>query len=1487
MQTLNDIINIIRRTPEPTDKGRLFESLCLYFLTHDTFWQQRFSDVWLWSTWPGNNAKHDTGIDLVAKLTDSDSSCAIQCKFRDSDSPISKGEIDSFLSASSKAPFSQRILFTLTPNFGTHAQDTLNGQIPPVSVLTLADLQASNIDWSGFPENSAHTHKSPFPHQTTAINDVINGFTQHDRGKLIMACGTGKTFTSLKIAENLAGKGGLILVLVPSISLLNQSLLAWNYDHDQNIPMKSYAVCSDDTVGKKFYPDEDLKFSDLAIPPTTNTEDLMRNFTQDPEAMTVIFSTYQSLHVIHEAQALGLPEFDLVICDEAHRTAGSTPDGTEESYFRKIHDDSFIHSRRRLYMTATPKIFTENLKAKAKDENILLCSMDDENIYGPTFHRLSFSDAVKNDLLTDYKVMIFMIPKAHKEEPKDEAMLQGVIKALAKDISPVDSDFIESDPAPMTKAVAYSSTIKNSQDFAKAINSTRGELSNILLSRALHIDGSTPAAKRSSSLLWLKDSNSPRECRILTNARCLCEGVDVPALDAVIFLNPKSSEIDIVQSVGRVMRKAEGKKFGYVILPVVVTPDETPEYALDHNSSYRTVWKVLQALRAHDDHFNVEINSLDLNKKPGKKLRVVIGKDDNNDYSPFTDDLTEKYRQEIYVRMVRKCGDREYWESWVKDLVTAFNEISARITKAISRRSVKSAFKSFTSELQAAINPSISQEQAVEMLAQHITSKEVFDAIFTGFADNNPVSISMQKIREVLESDGADLDPQGLEKFNEHVRDKAATARTGQAKQKLLREIYENFFKRAFPETAKSLGIVYTPEAIVDFIIKSADWAVRELLRVPEGLAAKDVHILDPFSGTGTFTARLIGSGIIPEEELDRKYKEEIHANEILLLAYYISAVNIEAAYTQRAGGYYKEFPGMVFADTFRLNEDPTPRLHRIFYENGERAAAQEKDAINVIIGNPPYSVGRKSEIYKGVDGAITSTYAKQSTATNKNSLYDSYIRAIRWATDRIEGKGVICYVSNGSFIDSNSADGMRKCLAEDFSQIYIFNLRGNAMTSGELRRKERGNVFGEGTRCPIAVTLFVKDGRKRPCEIRYYEVGDYLTRDGKLEELTARESFGEMVRSGVMREVLPNVYGDWVNPRGELFGGFLNLGNKNEDRPALFEERYAKGLMTAKDSWCYNFSREALCENIMTLNPEALTEDSVRVGLYRPYVKEYLHFSRETNERVYQLPSIFPSHDTKNLVICIPGIGSTKNFSVLMTDCIPDVQMLMNSQCFPLFWYEEVKSSLFGSFSERRDGISDSMLEKFRLHYADGKITKEDIFCYVYGVLSSREYTERFGNDAKRVLARVPFVDGLEKFRVFRDAGRELGGLHVKYEECEEYAGLREEWLSGVEHDYTVGRMRIEERGGERVIRYNGALTLSGIPSEAWEYEVNGRSALGWIVERYRDEVDVKSGLRNDCNAWGRERGDARYVVGLIGRVVRVSVETVRILGALPEMGV
>ncbi|MBQ7216357.1 MAG: DEAD/DEAH box helicase family protein, partial [Synergistaceae bacterium] len=482
MQTLSDIISYINSRPD-SEKGRLFEILCLYFLKHDTLQQNHFSSAWLWKFWPGNEGKTDTGIDIAAKILDSDSPsvsfCAVQCKFRQDDSAITKSEIDSFLSLSSKAQFSERILFTLTGNLSRHALDSITNQNPPVKLLTLQHLEASSIDWSSFsfssPENVSYTAKTLLTHQVKAVNDVMKGFSQHDRGRLIMACGTGKTFTSLKIAEKLAGKGGLVLVLVPSISLLNQTLLAWSYDHDENIPLQSFAVCSDSTVGRYAGDDsyDDLPLSDLAIPPTTDADTLLRKYSPDSEKMTVIFSTYQSLHVLSEAQKKGFPNFGIVICDEAHRTAGITLSGQNDSLFRKIHDASFIRSRKRLYMTATPKVYGDDdeskaaIKQKAQDRSAVLYDMDDPEIFGPVFHWLTFSQAVEQNLLADYKVIVFMTTKHNPSDPDLPSVIQGVRKALAKDISPEDYDFIETDSSPMHRAVAFSNTIKASEQFAK------------------------------------------------------------------------------------------------------------------------------------------------------------------------------------------------------------------------------------------------------------------------------------------------------------------------------------------------------------------------------------------------------------------------------------------------------------------------------------------------------------------------------------------------------------------------------------------------------------------------------------------------------------------------------------------------------------------------------------------------------------------------------------------------------------------------------------------------------------------------------------------------------------------------------------------------------------------------------------------------------------------------------------------------------------
>ena len=1500
MASLNEIIQNINQNNDNTKKGSMFEKLCLYFLLHDKIFAPKFSDIWLWSQWPGNNGMPDTGIDIVAKFTEGESYCAVQCKFRQNDSSIPKAEIDSFMALSSKSIYSQRILFALTDDFNDKAKDTLTDQNPPVKIITLQDLANSSINWEEFSfENLNHVKykvKALLPHQVTAVNDVLNGLARHDRGKLIMACGTGKTFTSLKIAEKYAGRGSNILVLVPSISLLNQSITSWNYDHDENLPLISLPVCSDSTAG---YDSEDLKPQDLTIKPTTNAANLIhqwQNAQGKSYSMCVVFSTYQSLNVIHDAQAKGFPVFDLVICDEAHRTAGITQNNKSESRFRIIHDDAIIHAHKRLYMTATPRIFGDTpkrkaaLKKKAEENDAVLYSMDDEKIYGPEFHTLSFKKAVNEKLLADYKVIIFMVEKLSIDDPDLPAKIEGVYKALAKDISPEDFDFIQGDALPMKRAVAFSNTIKASEDFTNDFTHN----DNPITCSVKHIDGTLSAHKRSASLQWLASEPDNNECRILSNARCLSEGVDVPALDAVIFLNPRSSQIDIVQSIGRVMRKSEGKKYGYVILPVIVSKDESPEKALDKNESYQTVWKVLQALRAHDERFIDVVNSIDLREK----VRITSGNAKDNSF--LDDILTEKYRQAIYIRMVKKCGGG-YWETWIKDFVDAFNEISDRINQSAKNPNIESRLESFTEELKEIISPSITRKQAVEMLAQHITSKEIFDSIFAGFSGLNPISQSMQKIRIYIESQGTDLDPKGLENFDEHIRIESAKATTGAKKQDLLRDIYNSFFKEAFKETAEKLGIVYTPNQIVDFILRSADWAARHELGISDGLSAHDLHILDPFSGTGTFTARLIQLGLISSANLGYKYQNEIHANELLLLAYYISAVNIEAAFSEAINdATYIPFKGMILADTFRLNRDRIPPLMGkdkipLFYEDGRRAYDEETTPMQVIIGNPPYNVGGKIAGYESIDGKIADSYARYSDATNKSSLYDSYIRAIKWASERVNDTGgIVCYVTNASFIDNSAMDGMRKELAEKFTSIYIFNLRGNQR--GDWR-KEGEKVFGEGSQCPIAITLFVRDIRKlkSECEIWYYECADGMKQGAKLKELEERVSFGEMMSAGIMTRIRPDKYNDWINQTSNDYEECFSLGSKKNGRQAIFGEKYSRGIESGCDALHSNFSREELCRNIKTRYPDAvIDDDTVRDVLYSPYVREYIYFSSDITYRSYQMFQIFPKSDSENLLICISGVGS-KYFSVLMINRLPALTIMEKGQCFPLYWYEEVGSVFIGKNVhtgpnvnigkpryERRDGISDSALSVYRERYHDGTITKRDIFFYIYGVLSSREYADRFGNDTKKALARVPFVKDIKTFREFANAGYELAMLHVNYESVDEWPVTYE----GDKSCVRIQKMRIAERNDERVIRVNDSLVISDIPSEAWRYVVNGRSALEWIVERYCDSTDKDSGIRNDCNMWGTEHGNESYVLSLIARVVRVSVESVRIIEGMPEFG-
>jgi predicted helicase len=839
------------------------------------------------------------------------------------------------------------------------------------------------------------------------------------------------------------------------------------------------------------------------------------------------------------------------------------------------------------------------------------------------------------------------------------------------------------------------------------------------------------------------------------------------------------------------------------------------------------------------------------------------------------------------------------------------------------------------------------------MLVQHVITRPVFDALFEGhaFTRENPISQAMQRIIDVLDKHEVDAEVEGLEKFYDNVRERVSLAKSDKSRQDVIKNLYDTFFNNAFPKMAERLGIVYTPVEVVDFIMHSVDAALRRHFQA--SISDRGVHIIDPFTGTGTFMVRLLQSGLIRPEDLLHKYQHELHANEIVLLAYYIAAVNIESAFHAKAGQYLP-FEGIVLTDTFHLHEQEQYKLEDIFSrENSERAERQRKQPIRVVMGNPPYSAQQGSEndnnknlSYPTLDTRIRNTYAAKSNAKLVKNLYDTYIRAIRWASDRVGDRGVIAFVTNGSFLDANNMDGLRKCLTEEFSHLYVFNLRGNARTQGEERRKEGGGIFDAGSRTPVAITVMVKDpAHEGACELYYHDIGDYLDRE---EKLAIIEQFG-CIESVPWQILQPNTSGDWINQRDPAFDAFIPLGDKESQDPQAVFGVHSLGVVTNRDAWVYNMSQAALAANVSRMiaafNEErsryaqacagkpkeqwpnvedvidtdpkriswtrALKADAKRgkvyafdkacivPSLYRPFAKQWLYFNRHFNEMVYLQPKLFPTPQHTNVVISATGIGAAKGFSAVVTDCVPNLHLHDTGQCFPLYWYEKVdekpraktQGEMFAALSIapdddgyiRHDAITDWALADYRSAYGDATITKEDLFYHVYGILHAPDYRRKFAADLRKMLPRIPRPAKAEDFWAFSRAGRELARLHLNYETIEPYP-LQEVITSTVE-DWRVVKMRYPSKTDKTQIIYNDHLTLKGIPPEALEYVVNGKPAIEWGMERYQVTTDKDSGIRNDPNDWCAEHGDPRYIVDLVKRVARVSVETARIVNGLPSL--
>ncbi len=1373
----------------------------------DVYGPQRFKNVWRWMEWPDREARGyggDVGIDLVAEQTElaGGGLCAIQTKAH-IEGRIDKKAVDSFISASAGSAFSARLL-VLTAPMTAQARTMVEQAVPRCEVLYRSDLESWPVNWAECLEDperlrfAPRPRHTPKPFQREAVAKVLRGLEEHDRGRLVLPCGTGKSVVSLWIAERQVGRGGRVLYLVPSIALMNQTMREWAQQRDPGIPHRYIGVCSDTRAG---HIAEDAPLAELAMPVTTDPDRIAYQLdVEDSSSMTVVFCTYQSLSLIADAQAEGslfgsAPEFDLVLCDEAHRTTGiedtATPKQSKSpkrsvTPFSFIHDPNAVRASKRLYMTATPRIYTEAARSRVEQASgsFDVYSMDDPAVYGPEMYRMSFGAAVEGGHLTDYKVLVIAVAENPVLDVYDNIVIEddrpfkiqeavrfaGCWDGLADPTTTTAEGRITgaaNAEHSAKRAIAFTNRIRNSQlvehywnpvveAMATAVHgytTAGGGDVELLECQVRHVDGSKNALERADTIAWLRAGDSDGGCRIVTNARCLTEGIDVPALDAVIFLEPKQSQIDVIQAVGRVMRRAQHKQVGYVILPVVV-PSGTSllDDRVLSGSDFKAVWKVLKALRSHDERLDIEINTADLTGKPPITLMPsglcgTCGKAESecdcDSAGASADGVGKKIGQQrlpfehaIASQLVKACGDRQYWDRWGREVARITGTITEHIRTALDANATLSEkFDQFTEQMEATIGGNLPSGDLAVMVAQHVVTMPVFDALFagSGFADRNPISKALNELLDEFKAEDIRLRDETIEldRFYDSVRNRLSGAADSDARIKIMLEVYESFFKEAMPAEISRLGIVYTPVELVDFILRSVDAVLRQ--EFGRGLTSEGVHILDPFTGTGTFINRLLtqknsqGEPFIADADLARKFRgthdplapggspNEIHANEIVLLAYYLAAIKIEEGYRERTGSY-EPFSGIVLTDTFLHDPTKLPGTGTIGY-NSARAKQQNQLPIRVIIGNPPWSAGQKSSgddnpnlDYPALEERVRETYGKRHREVTGSGAGKSsgnlYVQAMRWASDRLNHPGddpsrpgVVALVHPNSLSNGTSLAGMRAALRDEFTDIYVVNLLGDAMKSGDEYRREGDKIFGQGSRNGVQITVLVRNPTKdpaRPAELRYATVPQGSTRDEKFDWLTR---LGD-VTSGQLKPVPENDQHDWINITDGSFGRMMRVcATSREPHADMLTHVSAGGIVTACDPYVYAFDRDELVEKIVDFihayefarrrvhgrhstrltieeatrnvdlqvikwtgklkqslkRDEAIDFDESRICqvLYRPFVKVWMYEDSRILTSVDAVSSLLSAAGGGGIVVASPNNRSI--FGVLVTDSITD----------------------------------------------------------------------------------------------------------------------------------------------------------------------------------------------------------------------------------------
>ncbi len=882
----------------------------------------------------------------------------------------------------------------------------------------------------------------------------------------------------------------------------------------------------------------------------------------------------------------------------------------------------------------------------------------------------------------------------------------------------------------------------------------------------------------------------------------------------------------------------------------------------------------------------------------------------------------------------------ESFEKAVENFKARVPELAEDLKKLIaeaqvSNKAFKLAFVSFFDLCKVSLNPNIRLEAVEEMLIQHLLTERLFRTIFDNqdFTRRNAVAAEVEKVIAALTSKSFSREEyqRGLDIYYVAIEDAARTIPDFQDKLFFLNTVYEQFFQGYSTKTADTHGIVYTPKPIVDFMCASVVEVLRE--EFDKELGEEGVEVLDPCTGTGSFIVNLLER--VSGRYLEDFYKERLFANEVMLLPYYIAALNIEHAY-YHLKDLYEPFEGLCFVDTL---DDGNGKQRDIFITeaNTQRILRQRKAPITVVIGNPPYNAhqinendNNKNRKYPDVEKKISATYVKDSKATNKNAVWDAYVKFFRWATDRLENRaGIVCFVSNNSFVTDIAFDGFRKHILKDFSRVYHLNLFGNAR-----KGNQGGSVFN--IMVGVGITVAVRLPKHEKSKILYAEVPAELRGDEKLKRVSNLISLSNVD----WRELPPDKRFGWILPQNEsLFERGVPIGRKEIRAKGLRDGRvmflnYGRGVVTCRDEVVYGFQREPLehraksfisdynssldrykretkdtnpksidvdmfCEQFPSVKWSELLKNTLRrelsldydkrsicQALYRPFTTQYLYFNSSLIERRYQMPKMFPLLfvQGENRAITVSGLGNDL-FVAHITNQVTDLKCATaangGNQCFPFYVYSE-------DGSNRRENITDWSLAEFRKHYSDNSIEKWGIFYYTYGLLHHPGYRETFAENLKRDLPRIPFAPD---FRAFEKAGRELARLHLEYESLEEWPL---QWVETPKEkqSYRVEKMKIVPKYGRHMsavpgipngsysVIVNNWLTLRGISPEVFEYRLGNRSALEWVLDQYRVKKNEKAEIVSDPN----REDDEKYIVRLIGQVVRVSIETVRIVKGLPE---